>query len=48
MGDRVIFWLSADLLPFCISYFFQKNNNSELFGIYDLTINQGSFLTDRH
>ena len=37
MSDRVIFWLSADLLPFCISYFFQKNNNSELFGIYDLT-----------
>lgn len=37
MGDKVIFWLSADLLPFCISHFFQKNNNSELFGIYDLT-----------
>jgi hypothetical protein len=37
MVGRVIFWLSADLLPFCISYFFQKNNNSELFGIYDLT-----------
>ena len=37
MTDKVIFWFSADLLPFCISYYFQKNYNAELFGIYDLT-----------
>jgi hypothetical protein len=37
MTDKIIFWLSADLLPYCLSYYFQKKFNGELFAIYDLT-----------
>ena len=37
MTDKIIFWFSADLLPYCLSHFFQKKFDGELFGIYDLT-----------
>ena len=47
MTDKVIFWFSADLLPFCISYYFQKNYNAELFGIYDLTDKPKKFFEEQ-
>ena len=37
MTKKIIFWFSADLLPFCLAYFLQKNLDSDLFGIFDLT-----------
>jgi len=37
MKDKVIFWLSADLLPFCLAYYLQKKIDGEIFAIYDLT-----------
>ena len=37
MKDRIIFWLSADILPFCLAYYFQKNYVADFFGVYDLT-----------
>tara|TARA_B100000029_G_scaffold27791_1_gene27109 strand:- start:3525 stop:5057 length:1533 start_codon:yes stop_codon:yes gene_type:complete len=37
MDKKIMFWFSADLLPFCIAYYLQKNNNSDLFGIFDIT-----------
>lgn len=37
MTDKIIFWFSADLLPYCLSHYFQKKNDGELFAIYDLT-----------
>ena len=37
MTKKIIFWFSADLLPFCLAYFLQKNLDSDLFGIFYLT-----------
>ena len=47
MTDRIIFWLSADLLPFCLAYFFQKNFDGDLFGIYDLTNKPKKFFEEQ-
>ena len=37
MKDKIIFWLSADLLPFCLAYYIQRKIDAEFFAIYDLT-----------
>ena len=37
MVKKIIFWFSADLLPFCIAYFLHQKYDSDLFGIFDLT-----------
>ena len=37
MTEKIIFWFSADLLPYCLAHFFQKQRDSELFAIFDVT-----------
>ena len=37
MVKKIIFWFSANLLPFCIAYFLHQKYDSDLFGIFDLT-----------
>ena len=47
MKDKVIFWLSADLLPFCLAYYFQKKFDGEIFAIYDLTNKPKKFFEEQ-
>ena len=48
MADKIIFWFSADLLPYCLSYFFQKKFDGELFGIYDLSNKPKKFFKEQN
>ena len=48
MTDKIIFWCSADLLPYCLSYFFQKKFDGDLFGIYDLTNKPKEFFKEQN
>ena len=47
LKDKVIFWLSADLLPFCLAYYFQKKFDGEIFAIYDLTNKPKKFFEEQ-
>jgi hypothetical protein len=37
MTDKIIFWLNAFLLQFCLAYYLQKNYDAEYYGIIDIT-----------
>ena len=36
MNDKLLFWLTGDLLHFCMSYYFQKDFGSEINAIIDI------------
>ena len=48
MAKKIIFWFSADLLPFCLAYFLQKKLDSNLFGIFDLTNKPKEFFKNQN
>ena len=48
MTDKIIFWCSADLLSYCVSYFFKKKFDGELFGIYDLSNKPKKFFKEQN
>ena len=37
MKDKVLFWFGADFTQFCMSYYFQKNYDCEMYSIVDIT-----------
>tara|TARA_Y100001936_G_C16071575_1_gene670992 strand:- start:758 stop:2266 length:1509 start_codon:yes stop_codon:yes gene_type:complete len=37
MVKKIIFWFSADLLPFCLAYFLKKKLDLSFYGIFDIT-----------
>jgi len=37
MKDKIIFWLDAHLLHYCLAYYFQKKYESDLYAIIDIT-----------
>ena len=45
--NKIIFWISADLLPFCLAYFLQKNYNGEFYSITDISNNPRKFFEEQ-
>ena len=37
MKDKIIFWLDSELLSYSLAYYLQKNLDSELYAIIDIT-----------
>jgi hypothetical protein len=48
MKDRILFWLGADFTQFCISYGIQKECDSDLFAIVDITNKTKKFFLDQN
>jgi len=37
MNNRILFWISGDLLTFCLAHYMQKNNIGDFYSITDIT-----------
>jgi len=48
LTDKVIFWFSADLVQFCLAYYFQKSYKGELFSIIDITNKPKGFFKEQN
>jgi len=46
--NKIIFWLNADLLQFCLAYYFQKSYKGELFSIIDITNKPKDFFKEQN
>jgi len=43
MKDKIIFWIDADLIDFCLAYYIQNSYNAEYYAIVDVTNKQKKF-----
>ena len=48
MTDKIIFWLDAFLLHFCISYYLKKKHDCELYSIIDITNRTKPFFEEQN
>ena len=37
MKDKIVFWFGSDFTQFCMSYYFQKKFDCEMYSIVDIT-----------
>lgn len=47
MTDRILFWLDANLLYYCLSYYLQKKHPSDYFAIVDITERPKTFFQNQ-
>jgi len=47
MNKKIIFWLDADLLSYCLAYYFQKKYEAELYAIIDITNRPKKFFQEQ-
>jgi len=47
MKKKIIFWLDADLLSYCLAYYFQKKHEAELYAIIDITNRPKKFFQEQ-
>ena len=47
MKDRVLFWFGADFTQFCMSYYFQKKYDCDMYSIVDITNNPKHFFKNQ-
>jgi len=48
MKNKLIFWIDAFLLHYCIAYYLQKNYDCELYGIIDVTPKPKKFFEEQN
>ena len=45
--NKIIFWISADLLPFCLAHFLQKHNVGDFYSLTDISNNPRKFFEEQ-
>ncbi len=48
MENKILFWFGADFTHFCMSYFLQKENNSDFYSIIDITNKPKKFFDEQN
>jgi hypothetical protein len=48
LNNKIIFWISADLLTYCLAYFLQKNYNGDFYSITDITNKPKKFFKEQN
>ena len=47
MKKKIFFWLNADLTDFCMSYYLQKNGDTEFYAIIDVADKPKKFFSEQ-
>ncbi len=47
MNNKILFWISADLMTFCLAHYLQKNNIGEFYSITDITNKPKKFFEEQ-
>ena len=47
MNNKILFWISADLMTFCLAHYLQKSNIGKFYSITDITKKPKKFFEEQ-